>query len=234
MVNLSKVSIIVPIFNEESTIEILLEKILRIDLEQIEKEIIVVNDGSTDSTASKLKNFSDKIIIAHHEKNRGKGAALRTAFNLSSGDIILVQDADLEYFPNDYPDLLFPFKNPDTDIVVGIRTLKKIPLKYYCSPYFFGGRILNLIFNLLSPIKISDIHTGYKVIRRNLWIDLDLKEDGFNFCHEFLLKSALKKANIKEIPIQYSPRSRNEGKKIKPADGLIALMTLFKIKLKGI
>jgi glycosyltransferase involved in cell wall biosynthesis len=224
-----KVSIIIPAFNEDASIEILLNKIFRIDLIDYEKEIIAINDGSTDSTLLQLEKFKDKITILTYDKNIGKGAAIRAGFQSSTGDIILIQDADLEYHPEDYLELLVPFNTSAVDVVLGVRKLINKPSDYILSPYFYGGRIINYFFNSLSPIRITDIHTGYKLARRALWTQLNLQEDGFNFCHEFLIKSILLKAQIVEVPVSYSPRSRKQGKKIKAKDGIIAIKTIIKL-----
>jgi glycosyltransferase involved in cell wall biosynthesis len=224
-----KLSIIIPVYNESSSIGLLLEKIFHLDIVDNLTEVIVVNDGSTDATLIKIKPFEDRIILINHENNKGKGAALRTGFERSCGDIILVQDADLEYHPEDYDKLLMPFNNSDVDVVLGIRKLISKPSEYLFSPYFYGGRLINFLFNVLSPVKIADIHAGYKVARRSIWEQLELKEVGFNFCHEFLIKSVLINARIVEVPITYTPRTRKDGKKIKAIDGGIAIKTILKL-----
>lgn len=226
-----KISILIPVFNEENTIQEILKNILQVDFGAHQKEVIVIDDGSTDSTLLKLNEFENQITIFQHLKNTGKGAALKTGFLNSSGEIIIVQDADLEYNPNDYLKLLEPFENINVDVVIGVRSLKNIPVIYRFSPYYFGGKTINVFFNLFSPAKISDIHSGYKLARRNFWKSLELQENGFNFCHEFLSKAVLKKALISEVTIAYNPRSKLEGKKIRAMDGLVAINTILKIFL---
>lgn len=227
-----KVSILIPVYNEEKTIPLLLKKILQQDLGAIEKEIIVIDDGSTDKTCQQLISFSEHITLLHHNKNGGKGAALKTGFAQATGDIILVQDADLEYHPEDYTRLLAPFSETETDIVVGIRSRQKVPLRYFLSPYLYGGKLINVCFNLLSPVRIRDIHAGYKLARKEVWMNLNLSKDGFDFCHEFLGKAIAQRAVIRQIPINYTPRKRSEGKKITALDGFTAALTVLSIFLK--
>jgi glycosyltransferase involved in cell wall biosynthesis len=226
-----KISILIPVFNEENTIQQILDKVLQINFGTHECEIIVINDGSTDSTFLKLDHFKNRVINLQHPNNLGKGAALRTGFLKSSGEIIIIQDADLEYCPEDLLKLLGPFELEQSDIVIGVRSLQKISIIYRLSPYYFGGRMINILFNLFSPVKIKDIHSGYKLARREMWQSLDLRENGFNFCHEFLSKAVLRKACIKEVVINYDPRSKLEGKKIRALDGIIAINTILKIFL---
>jgi len=227
-----KVSILIPVYNEEKTIQLLLERILQQDLGSTEKEIIVVDDGSTDKTCEQLIPFSEHITLLNHKENGGKGAALKTGFAQATGDIILVQDADLEYHPEDYTCLLAPFSEKETDIVVGIRSRQKVPFQYFFSPYLYGGKLINICFNLLSPVRIRDIHAGYKLARKEVWTNLNLSKDGFDFCHEFLGKAIAQKAVIRQVPINYTPRKRSEGKKITALDGFIAAFTVLSIFLK--
>lgn len=225
-----KVSIIVPVFNESDSISPLLEKVIASPTLGFEKEIIVVNDGSSDDSDLKIKKHLPHIHkYISLECNKGKGHALRQGFLGSSGEIILVQDADLEYFPDDYQHLLAPFLNENADAVVGKRIMRDNLSKHYFSPYFWGGRTINVFFNLISGQKIQDIHAGYKLIKRQHWISLNLNSNGFDFCHEFLLKAVQKNLNIIEVPIRYEPRKFKQGKKIRMKDGVRALKTMLHI-----
>ncbi len=223
-----KISILIPLFNEKETISLILEKILSKNLFPNELEIIVIDDGSTDSSYESIKVYLDKIKYVRHSKNLGKGEALKSGFFHSTGDIILVQDADLEYSPEDYNTLLSPLIDQGFDIVIGSRCRDNLSFINNFSFYFIGGRAINYFFNFLSPRNIKDIHSGYKLATRKAWEKLNLKESGFNFCHEFTCKAILLNLNIKEISIQYSPRNFSEGKKIRFKDGVLAIKTILR------
>ncbi len=218
----------IPLFNEKDTIGTVLERILGKNLLPHDLEVIVIDDGSTDSSLDSMQPFLDKIKYVKHDKNRGKGEALKTGFLHSSGDIILVQDADLEYSPDDYNILLSPLINQGFDVVIGSRCRDKLSFMSNFSFYFIGGRAINSFFNFLSPRTIKDIHSGYKLATRHAWKKLNLQESGFSFCHEFTCKAILLDLKIKEISIQYSPRNFNEGKKIRFKDGVLAIKTILK------
>jgi dolichol-phosphate mannosyltransferase len=228
-----KISILIPVYNEAPSISALINRVVTVNTHPIEKEIIIINDGSTDQLEEKL--LPHTLNITHYlsyPKNMGKGHALRMGAEKATGDILLVQDADLEYYPDDYKKLIAPFSDENVDVVIGYRTLNNISKNYFFSPYFLGGRSINFFFNIISNRKIKDIHSGYKLIRKTHWDKLKLESNGFNFCHEFILKSTLNNFKIKEIPIKYFPRSFKDGKKIRMKDGFIAIKTMIIIYFK--
>lgn len=221
-----KTSIIIPVYNEEKTIERILEKVLA---SPIKKEVIIVNDGSTDKTKEVLENFKRKEVkVIFHSKNLGKGSAIRTALEYVQGEIALVQDADLEYDPGDYQKLIKPILDKEVKVVYGSRWLRKKKVKP--SIFYFGTQLLTWITNLLYGTKISDESCGYKVFDTRLLKSLSLESKRFEFCPEVTAKVAKKGIRIIEVPIHYTPRSISQGKKIKWGDGVVALFTLLKYR----
>jgi glycosyltransferase involved in cell wall biosynthesis len=222
-----KISIIIPCHNEEKTIKKLLNKVLEVQLpENWKKEIIVVDDGSNDNTKNILKKYKDEVKIIFKNKNEGKGAALKEGLKHATGDYILIQDADLEYDPNDYIKLIEPINRNEAQIVIGIRKFNKFNL------FYFGGKLLTKIFNFFIGSSFSDNATCYKLFPRKLVPQiLKYKENDFSFdnvCLSYeLFKSGLK---IKEVEINYNPRK--EGKKIKIKDGFIVLFKILDIYSK--
>ena len=226
-----KLSIIIPVYNEKRTIEKLLKKINK--LIDINKEIIVVNDGSSDGTKRILeenKNFYS--ILINHKKNLGKGAAIQSAQKLVKGDVVLIQDADLEYDPRDYYKML-NLINKKNKVIYGSRVLGK---NRYLSKNFisliriFFNHILTIISNILNNQNLTDAHTCYKMFLKDIFLNIKLEENGFSFCPEVTTKIALKKISIREVAIRYHGRSYNEGKKINFMDGIQAIITLFKYR----
>lgn len=226
-----KISILIPVFNEEKTVSLLLDRVLSVHLPEVDFEVIVVDDGSTDQTLAVIEKYLSKIILLKHPQNIGKGAALKTAASKATGDYFLVQDADLEYTPNDYLKLYLKIKEQSPDVIFGIRKRNCLTTFQKFSHYSLGARLINFIFNCSSPQKIIDIHAGYKIASRQKWFELELEETGFSFCHEFACKSILKKFKIAQVEISYFPRSLGDGKKIRPIDGVHALITIAKIML---
>ena len=229
-----KLSIIVPVFNEQNTILKIIKKINNVDF--IEKEIIIVDDGSTDKTKEFLKTLSkEDYNIFYHEKNLGKGAAIQTAKKFITGDIVIIQDADLEYDPKDYKSLVRPILNGQAEVVYGSRVLNKnrYSLVNFSSIYrIFFNHMLTIFSNIINKQSLTDAHTCYKTFSIELFNSIDLREKGFSFCPEITTKIAKKNIDIKEVPIEYYGRSYKEGKKIIVSDGVKALLTILKYKFK--
>ena len=214
-----KLTIIIPCYNEEKTIGILLEKILQ--LEKIKKQIIVIDDCSKDNSLQEIeikKSKFDDFLILKHNENKGKGAAIKTAKNYINGDIVVIQDADLEYEPNDINKLIKPIIDGDCLVVYGSRVLNK---NYFENIQNFSHwfRILGNVFltkfsNIINNQNLTDAHTCYKVFDSKVFRDIVLKEDNFNFCPEITTKISNKKINIKELSISYNGRDYKEGKKL--------------------
>lgn len=224
-----KVSIIVPVFNEEKTISELLTQVSAVTL-PIKKEIIVIDDGSTDKTSQHLKNAAG-ITLIKHARNQGKGAALRTGLARASGDLILIQDGDLEYDPRDYPKLLEPLITNRADVVFGSRFLEK--KNSFRIHTYLANRFLSLLTRLLTPLPISDMEVGLKAFKKESLKSLDLKENRFGIESEIAIKIAMV-PNIRytEIAISYRGRSRKQGKKIRWHDGVRAIWALGKYRIE--
>lgn len=224
-----KLSVIIPVYNEEATIE---EVISRVRATGVVHQIIVVDDGSGDKSAQILQRLQDSgrppLCLLRHDQNRGKGAAMRTGLAAVNGDFVLVQDADLEYNPADYPALLAPLVDAAVEVVYGSRNLHRNPKSSFA--FYWGGRLLSWITNWLYGAHITDEATGYKVIKTDLLRSLDLETDGFEFCPEVTAKLLQRGVAIHEVPISYAPRSWAAGKKIRWFDGLIAIWTLVKYR----
>ncbi|MFC1627004.1 glycosyltransferase family 2 protein [Patescibacteria group bacterium] len=223
-----KLSIIIPVYNEQNTISEIIKRVKKVNLQKITKEIIVVDDGSTDNTVKILKKISG-IKKIFQSNNQGKGAAIRAGLKKASGDYILIQDADLEYDPNDIPTLLEPIKAKKTNIVYGSRFLG--PHKNMLFWHLMGNRFLSFMTNLLFNTTLSDMEVGYKVIPRKLLKSLNLRQNRFGFEPEVTAKLLKKGYRIYEIPISYTGREFHEGKKITWKDGFKALFLLFKYRL---
>ena len=224
------ISVIVPCFNEEQTIKTLIKSV---EESQVNiKEIIVVNDGSTDNTLKVLKEIkSSKITIKHHKYNQGKGAALRTGFNSATGDICLVQDADLEYDPSEYPILIQPIIDDKADVVFGSRFQGGRPHRVVYFWHRVGNGILTLLSNILTDLDLSDMETCYKAFRREHIQSIRIREDRFGFEPEITAKIAKKKLRVYEVGISYYGRTYAEGKKIGWKDGIRAIYCIIKYNL---
>jgi glycosyltransferase involved in cell wall biosynthesis len=225
---MKKLSIIVPTYNEETTLVILLERIFNTPTLDYEKEIIVIDDGSTDATGHILKQNKNKYkyAVLTHEKNRGKGAAIRTGFRVASGDIILIQDADLEYDPADWEKILNAFEDPSVSVVFGSRNLNPKRRGYW--HYVLGVKLLTGLINRLFGSKLTDSYTCFKAFRKNIIDGLQLVSDRFEIEAEICAKILKAGYEIREVPISYNPRNFSEGKKIGIKDGLIGFWTIWK------
>lgn len=223
-----KISIIIPVFNERKTINQIIQAVERVDLGSIEKELIIVDDGSTDGTKEILAEFEKRHRVIYQLKNMGKGAALRRGFQEASGDYILNQDADLEYNPADYILLIKPIKDGAADVVFGSRHLDPAKNKYVYKRYLWGGLFLNLLVNLFTGIRINDIFSGSKLFPRLALKHISLNSNGFEIETELAIKLARAGYKILEIPISYKARRIEEGKKIRPIDAIKILKAAIK------
>ncbi|MBW2438741.1 MAG: glycosyltransferase family 2 protein, partial [Deltaproteobacteria bacterium] len=220
-----KISVIIPVYNEKSTISEIVARVRAVDLE---KEIIVVDDGSTDGTSeelTKIDNQFENVNVLSHQKNRGKGAALRTGFAAASGEIIIVQDADLEYDPREYETILVPILDGRAEVVYGSRFLSG-PHRVLFFWHYIGNKFLTLLCDALSNLNLTDMETCYKVFKKEVLDDIQLKSNRFGFEPEFTMKIAKKGFRVYEVPISYSGRTYDEGKKIGWRDGLTAIFTI--------
>jgi glycosyltransferase involved in cell wall biosynthesis len=220
------VSVVIPVYNEIDTIE---EILARVDKVPIKKEIIVIDDLSIDGTRERLKKIiadKENVKVIYHNRNKGKGAALRTGFESVSGDIVIIQDADLEYDPNEYPKLLEPISDGRADVVYGSRFIGG-PHRVLFFWHYVGNKLLTLISNALTNLNLTDMETCYKVFKRQILKDINLKSNRFGFEPEFTAKVSKKRLRIYEVPISYSGRTYSEGKKITWKDGIVALCLIF-------
>jgi len=224
-------SIITPVYNEEQTIAELVRRVEMVDFDEVDVEIVLVDDGSTDGTHDILKKLRRHHTVLFHEKNRGKGAAVRTGLAKAKGDVLVVQDADLEYDPHDLKRLLNEIKKGKNHLVYGSRVLGKRRIRYSTFLFHIGGTLVTWWTNFLFGTNITDEATCYKMFTRRVLNDITLEANGFEFCPELTGKAINAGYKIKEIPVSYHPRSAKEGKKIKFRDGLEALWALTKVKL---
>jgi glycosyltransferase involved in cell wall biosynthesis len=224
-------SIIIPCYNEENTISLIVEKIKKI--KSLTPEIIIVDDCSTDNTSDVLKKISQfypDIKIVTHDKNLGKGAAIRSGIKLVTGNIVLLQDADLEYDPNDYHNLLKPFAETDADIVYGTRFKGGKYVRLHFFWHYLANKILTTITNIVTNLNMSDMETGYKVFKSHIIKNIKLNENSFGIEPEITVKLAKKKYIFYEVPISYNGRSYEQGKKITLKDAFIAIYCIFRYR----
>jgi glycosyltransferase involved in cell wall biosynthesis len=224
-------SIIIPAYNERNFIE---EVIRRVMDAPYDKEIIIVDDGSTDGTREWLSaqletRNSNEVRVIFHEKNMGKGGAVRSGVGAASGDIILIQDADLEYDPKDYPTLLEPILEGKADVVYGSRFLGGAHRVHYFWHYV-GNMFITLLSNMATDLNLTDMETGYKAFKREVFQGIEIKSNRFGFEPEITAKAARKGCVVYEVPISYYGRSYEEGKKITWKDGVKAVFTILKYK----
>ena len=224
---MNKVSIIIPVYNEKNTLFKILEIIENIDF-KLEEEIILVDDFSTDGTRELYKSVNHKVI--YHEKNMGKGAALRTGIIEATGDIIIIQDADMEYNPHDYIPMLEMIKSDKADVVYGSRFTLKDNNRNFLFLSFVANKILTLLTQILYNTKLTDMETCYKAFRSEIIKNIKIKSNRFDFEPEITAKILKQKVRFAELPISYNARTNSEGKKINWKDGLQAIYTLIKYR----
>ena len=234
--SVKKLTIIIPCYNEEKLITTVLEKVLQTKLDHgIEKQIIIVNDGSTDSSAHAIDKFCAKnssAISIHQQTNSGKGAAVRTALQQVNGDIIIIQDADLEYDPNDYNKLLHPIIDGHADVVYGSRFMGSGPHRVLFFFHTIGNKFLTFLSNIFTGLNLTDMETGYKMFRADVLKQIRLKENRFGFEPEVTAKtSRIKNIRFYEVGIAYYGRTYDDGKKIKWTDGLHAIWCILKYNI---
>jgi len=225
-----KLSIIIPVYNEHKTIESLVNKVLGVDLGNIKKEIIIVDDGSKDKTTDVLKSKIESIVskIIYKQKNEGKGAALRTGFQNATGDYVIVQDADLEYDPNEYSLLLKPVLDGFADVVYGSRFIGGKPHRVLFYWHSKGNHFLTNFSNMFTNLNLTDMETCYKLFKKEILDKINIKENRFGFEPEVTIKLSRLNCRVYEVGISYYGRTYEEGKKINWKDGLRALYVILK------
>lgn len=229
-----RLTIVVPVYNEVHTIEEIIRRVLAVDV-GMDKELILVDDASTDGTRDlydriRIEHKDRRIEVLMHPQNRGKGAALRTGFAKASGDIILVQDADLEYDPRDYPRLLAPILDNRADVVFGSRFVGGEAHRVLLFWHMLGNKTLTLLSNMLTNLNLTDMEVCYKVFKAEILKEFELKSDRFEFEPEFTAKVARAGCRVYEVGIHYAGRDYAEGKKITWVDGLKAILAIFRYR----
>jgi glycosyltransferase involved in cell wall biosynthesis len=231
--NAMRLSVIIPAFNEKSTIDEIIGSVRSVDLGDVELEIIVVDDSSTDGTLEKLGRWLNApgITVVYHDTNRGKGAAIRTGLEKATGDFTIIQDADLEYEPSDYPRLIEPIISGKADVVYGSRFMGNVEGMAPAS--LLANKILAWAATILFGKRITDEATCYKVFRTDTLRSFELKCERFEFCPEVTAKALKRGYTLLEVPITYRARTVESGKKIKTRDGLEAIWTLLRYRFTG-
>ncbi|MEK7060615.1 MAG: glycosyltransferase family 2 protein [Patescibacteria group bacterium] len=225
---MKKFSVIIPVYNEKTTVEEVLTRVSQTKVVGWEKEIIIIDDGSTDGTQEILKTWVKKVEVIFKKKNEGKGSAVTIGITMATGDIILIQDADLEYSPSDYPILLAPFENGRVHVVYGSRFLGGHLSTMFV--YALGNKFVTLVTNILYNTNITDMETGYKVFDASVLKNIRIKAKRFDFEPEITAKVLRSGFQIYEVPISYFGRKFSEGKKLTWRDGVTALFTLLRLR----
>ncbi|MCX5661433.1 MAG: glycosyltransferase family 2 protein [Planctomycetota bacterium] len=226
-------SVVIPVYNEVDTIQVTLAAVLAVDLGPIQKEVVVVDDCSTDGTRDKLRSLAETmpLKLLFHEVNQGKGAALRTGFTGATGDMVIIQDADLEYDPREYPKLLQPILDNKADVVFGSRFAGGEVHRVLDYWHAMGNRVLTIFSNMCSNLSLTDMEVCYKVFKREVLQKIKIEENRFGFEPEITAKVAKLRVKIYEVGISYSGRSYEEGKKIGWKDGVRAIICIIKYNL---
>lgn len=225
-----KLSVVIPVYNEEKT---LAEIIRRVQATPYDKELIVVDDASTDGSRQILQQLAqqyDNIRPFFHERNQGKGAALRTGFQHVSGDVVIIQDADLEYNPIDYPELLKPIERGVADVVYGSRLIGAAPHRVLFFWHYVGNKVVTTLSNMFTNLNLTDMETCYKVFKAEVLKDIKIKSNRFGVEPELTAKIAKKRVRVYEVPISYDGRDYSEGKKITWRDGIAAVYYILRFR----
>ncbi len=231
-----KLSIIIPVYNEANHVEALLRNVLQVALNGLDREIIVVDDGSTDGTYEQLAKIGASITLIRHARNLGKGAAIQTGARAMTGDVLLIQDADLEYDPNDYLRVVDPIVRGDADAVMGSRFLLKKPT-FFTKPgepfflHYIGNQLIIWLTNVLYQFQATDYEGCYKAFTARVIRDTPIRATGFEFDNELMCKLLRQHKRIVEVPIRYTPRAYREGKKIRWQHGVRMLWTVIKWRI---
>jgi glycosyltransferase involved in cell wall biosynthesis len=231
-----KLSIVIPCFNEEATLAHLVDRVVNADTCGLEIEVLIVNDASSDGSAEiarAIANQDSRVVLEEHPVNRGKGAALRTGFNKATGDIVLVQDADLEYDPTDYPTLLTPILSGRADVVFGSRFFGGSSHRVLYFWHSIGNKVLTVFSNMMTDLNLTDMETCYKVFKKEVLDQIELKENRFGFEPEITAKVARIRPALRiyEVGISYDGRTYGDGKKITWKDGVSAIVCILKYNL---
>lgn len=223
-------SFLIPVYNEEASIQTLIERVYLADLLDYKRQVIVVDDKSTDKTLQILQKLQKKyqFVLCRHKTNLGKGGGIKTGLRRASGDLIITQDADLEYHPDDIKNLLKAYREDLIPVVYGSRNLGPSKKGYFLT--HLAGSLITILFNLLYGTRLTDLHTGYKLFRADIIQKANLQTNGFDFCHEITAKVVKKGFKIREVPISYSARKFSEGKKVGLVDAFLDVWTTIKLR----